>query len=43
MYWTSTPFGTDAGIARGVNARNPSISRYPGSRENSFSVRCVRD
>jgi uncharacterized protein (TIGR02145 family) len=43
MYWTATPDGTEAGIARGVNSLNPSVSRYPGSRENAFSVRCVKD
>ena len=43
MYWTATRNGTNRGIARGVNSINPSTSRYPGSRENAFSVRCVKD
>ena len=43
MYWTSTPSGTDRSIARGLNSINPSISKYPGSRGNAFSVRCVKD
>ena len=43
MYWTSTPDGADHSIARGVNLINPSISKYPGSRGNAFTVRCVKD
>lgn len=43
MYWTATRNGGNRGIARGVNSINPSTSRYPGSRENAFSVRCVKD
>ena len=43
MFWTSTPNGTGRGVARGVNTINPSISKYPGSRGNAFSVRCVKD
>jgi uncharacterized protein (TIGR02145 family) len=43
FYWTSTPNGTDRATARGVNSVNPSASKYPGSKGNAFSVRCVRD
>ena len=43
MYWTATPNGADRSVARGVNSINPSTSKYPGSRENAFSVRCVKD
>jgi len=43
MFWTSTPSGTERGVARGVNSLNPSVSEYPGSRGNAFSVRCVKD
>jgi uncharacterized protein (TIGR02145 family) len=43
MYWTSTPDGSDRSMARGVNSINPSASRYTGSRENAFSIRCVKD
>ena len=43
MYWTSTPSGTARGIARGINSINPSVSKYPGSRGDGFSVRCVKD
>ena len=43
LYWTSTPGGSGRNIARGVNSINPSTSKYAGSRENAFSVRCVKD
>ena len=43
MYWTSTSFGTDRALARGVNIFNPSTSRYDGSRGNAFPVRCIKD
>jgi uncharacterized protein (TIGR02145 family) len=43
MYWTATPNGANRIIARGVNSINPSTSRYPGSKGNAFSVRCVKD
>ena len=43
MFWTSTSSGIDHAVARGVNNYNPSTSRYTGSRENAFPVRCVRD
>ncbi len=43
MFWTSTPVAENRAIARGSNTTNPSASKYPGSRGNAFSVRCVRD
>ena len=43
MFWTSANSGTDRGVARGVNLINPSVSKYPGSRGNAFSIRCVKD
>ena len=43
LYWTATINGTSRSMARGVNSINPSTSRYPGSRGNAFSVRCVKD
>jgi len=43
LFWTSTANGADRGVARGVNSINPSIAKYPGSRGNAFSVRCVKD
>jgi uncharacterized protein (TIGR02145 family) len=43
FFWTSTPSGATSAFARGLNNNNPSISLYPGSRANAFSVRCVKD
>lgn len=43
MYWTSTVNSQNQSLARGVNIYNPSVSRYWSSRENSFSVRCLKD
>ncbi|MCX6267355.1 MAG: hypothetical protein NTW16_08375, partial [Bacteroidetes bacterium] len=43
MFWTATPDGADRSIARGVNSINLSTSKYSGSRNNAFSVRCVKD
>ena len=43
MYWTSTSLGIERAIARGLNENNPSVSLYPSSRGNAFSVRCLKD
>jgi uncharacterized protein (TIGR02145 family) len=43
LYWTSTPYGSNQAIARGLNVHTPSVSRYAGSRGNAFPVRCIRD
>jgi uncharacterized protein (TIGR02145 family) len=43
MYWTSTLSGADHAVARGFNEYNTSVSMYPASRGNAFSVRCLKD
>jgi uncharacterized protein (TIGR02145 family) len=43
MYWTSTLSGSDYAVARGFNEYNTSVSMYPASRGNAFSVRCLKD
>ena len=43
MFWTNTTPTGDRAIARGLNQPNPSTSLYNGSRENAFSVRCIKD
>jgi uncharacterized protein (TIGR02145 family) len=48
MYWTSTLSASDAptvsrAVARGLNAYNPSVSRYEAARGDAFNVRCVKD
>jgi len=43
FFWSSTASGTDRAIARGLNTENNSVSLYPSSRGNAFSVRCVKD
>jgi uncharacterized protein (TIGR02145 family) len=48
MYWTSTLSAADAptvsrAVARGLNAYNPSVSRYEAARGDAFNVRCMKD
>ena len=43
MFWTSTTDGSTRAIARGLNSLNYSVSFYPSSRTNAFTVRCVKD
>jgi uncharacterized protein (TIGR02145 family) len=44
MFWTSTPYGNDKAVARGLNdPYNPSVSLYSSSRQNAFPVRCIKD
>jgi uncharacterized protein (TIGR02145 family) len=43
FYWTSESLPDGQAIARGLNSPNPSVSQYPSSRANAFSVRCVRN
>jgi len=43
MFWTSDALPAGSALARGMNAINPSVSRYPSSRDNAFPVRCVRN
>jgi uncharacterized protein (TIGR02145 family) len=43
MFWTSDALADGRAVARGLNSINPSVSSYPSSRANAFSVRCVRN
>jgi uncharacterized protein (TIGR02145 family) len=43
MMWSSTPRSATKAWAHGMNTYNPSVSYYPSSRTNGFSVRCLRD
>jgi uncharacterized protein (TIGR02145 family) len=43
LFWSSTPVGEGKATARGFNSLNNSISEYPASINNAFSVRCVRN
>jgi uncharacterized protein (TIGR02145 family) len=43
FFWSSTPLGSMKAWAHGMNDPNPSVSSYPSSRVNAFSVRCIRD
>jgi uncharacterized protein (TIGR02145 family) len=43
ILWSSDPHGPYKAWAHGMNAYNPSVSYYPSSRSNAFSVRCIRD
>ncbi|MBE0646231.1 MAG: hypothetical protein IH596_00435 [Bacteroidales bacterium] len=49
MIWSSTARGSDKAWAHGMNEvvvdndYTPSVSFYPSSRINAFSVRCIRD
>jgi uncharacterized protein (TIGR02145 family) len=43
IYWSSDSDGPYKAWAHGMNSFNPSVSFYPGSRSNSFSVRCLKD
>ncbi len=43
FYWTSRTVTSTTALANGLNAVNPSISRYNSSKSNAFSVRCVKD
>lgn len=43
LFWTSISDGPYKAIAHGMNSFNPSVSTYPSSRSNAFSVRCVKD
>ncbi|MEI7897928.1 MAG: PKD-like domain-containing protein, partial [bacterium] len=43
QYWTSTVLDATHAIARGLNIHTPSVSKYPSSRSNAFSIRCVKD
>jgi uncharacterized protein (TIGR02145 family) len=43
IFWSSTARGNNKAWAHGMNEFNPSVSSYPGSRLNAFSVRCIKD
>ena len=43
FFWSSTALGTTKAWAHGMNDIDPSVSLYPASRVNAFSVRCVKD
>ncbi|MEI6898768.1 MAG: FISUMP domain-containing protein [Bacteroidota bacterium] len=43
FFWSSTAHGSLKAWARGMNDYNPSVSVYPSSRANAFSVRCCKD
>jgi uncharacterized protein (TIGR02145 family) len=43
LIWSSTPIGYNKAWAHGMNDPDPSVSFYPASRSNGFSVRCIKD
>jgi len=49
LFWSSTIHGNDKAWAHGMNEvvsnidYTPSVSYYPSSRINAFSVRCIKD
>ena len=43
LYWSSDSRGPFKAWEHGMNFFNPSVSFYPGSRSNAFSVRCLKD
>ncbi len=43
LFWTSSPHGPDKAWAHGMNIHNPSVSLYPSSKANAFSLRCLKD
>jgi uncharacterized protein (TIGR02145 family) len=43
FFWSSTSYGGIKAWAHGMNDPDPSVSVYPASRANAFSVRCVHD
>jgi uncharacterized protein (TIGR02145 family) len=43
ILWSSTSHGPYKAWAHGMNDNNPSVSYYPSSRSNAFSVRCIKD
>lgn len=42
-YWSSDFHGPFKAWAHAMNSFDPSVSFYPSSRSNAFSVRCIRD
>ncbi len=43
FFWSSTPRSDNKAWAHGMNDSDPSVSIYPASRVNAFSVRCLKD
>jgi uncharacterized protein (TIGR02145 family) len=43
LFWSSSSYGAYKAWAHGMNEYNPSVSLYPSSRGNAFSVRCLQD
>ncbi len=43
FFWSSTLRSDKKAWAHGLNDVDPSVSRYPSSRVNAFSVRCLKD
>ncbi len=43
FFWSSTIRSDNKAWAHGMNDPDPSVSRYPASRVNAFSVRCLKD
>jgi uncharacterized protein (TIGR02145 family) len=41
--WSSSSYGGYKAWAHGMNDPDPSVSVYPASRSNAFSVRCLHD
>jgi len=43
FFWSSTTRSDNKAWAHGMNDADPSVSLYPSSRVNAFSVRCLKD
>jgi uncharacterized protein (TIGR02145 family) len=43
FFWSSTSSGSYKAWAHGMNDEDPSVSIYPASKSNAFSVRCVHE
>ena len=43
FFWSSTARSDNKAWAHGMNDPDPSVSAYPSSRANAFSVRCLKD
>jgi uncharacterized protein (TIGR02145 family) len=43
FFWSSTSRSDSKAWAHGMNEVDPSVSLYPASRANAYSVRCLRD
>jgi uncharacterized protein (TIGR02145 family) len=43
FFWSSTQQSSTQAWAHGMNDPDPSVSLYPSSRANAFSVRCLKD